>query len=721
MISRRSPRLWRRISGIPQSVGGGGVVPDTLVPFLGESLANSNSTSKFRNLAGYSQGKLALHLGADGHWYQSTISWNNAYKAVRSIRRVDQDSWTTYTGTFEPYVQDDDDHYSIVHHWDPYDRTLIIGGVHGNPMRWCMLSASSYTPTSGTAQFNRAWTIGDPTVPIESGATNEGEASYPMLVPFTDGKALFFYRAGSSGEGNLIVKYYTSDASSWAMTTIQNPLINGSVSAVSAYIHHVVVAPDEQKIGLVWNWRVSGVATSTVDKCVAFSPDRGVTWYQDVACTVAQTVPITQANCKTVLSVVADHGMADLGAATFSSDGTQFALAFPMCFNAADVHTSANSPHGGQYHIVYWNGSSWVDKVATSLTNNTWHYPNAGGLGQFRMTPGLVHFNGLWHLYRNAPDATSADDGIIRHTFNSDFSLSSKTQVTAGPGGSGGWGWATAIFDWELLRRTSNRYVALALSKTRDSASAADIGSYVYCEDLSTVPTPSVTGIWQLVTGATVLHAHRSDSVVQSGGFVSQITDLAGNGYHWVQAGATSVQPDYNATGGPNSKPSVSGNGSAKYMTMAWDPAAPGTTPIWRLSIFRQNAWTSGRVLIGGGGTGITEVAQTGVTPELWVRNNTFQATGIAATIGAWFVMIEYYSNSTSDSFRVGSTTQTGTTNLGNLNPTAANLFARVNGGTPSQYANVSWCEDVTCSGVPSNVAALLSAIGTYYGGVVST
>ena len=60
------------------------------------------------------------------------------------------------------------------------------------------------------------------------------------------------------------------------------------------------------------------------------------------------------------------------------------------------------------------------------------------------------------------------------------------------------------------------------------------------------------------------LNAGKSSSITQSGGVVSQWSDLSGHNYHFSQA-TSARRPAYSATGGPNSRPAISFTGSSQH------------------------------------------------------------------------------------------------------------------------------------------------------------
>jgi hypothetical protein len=101
----------------------------------------------------------------------------------------------------------------------------------------------------------------------------EGKVTYPEFYRMPDGSLLFFYRDGSSGNGNLIINKYHPAEQNWSV--LQDNLIDGEKSR-NAYWQACVDI--KGYIHVSWVWRESPDVASNHDLCYAVSKDGGKTW-----------------------------------------------------------------------------------------------------------------------------------------------------------------------------------------------------------------------------------------------------------------------------------------------------------------------------------------------------------------------------------------------------------------------------------------------------------
>ncbi len=160
-------------------------------------------------------------------------------------------------------------------------------------------------------------------------------------------------------------------------------------------------------------------------------------------------------------------------------------------------------------------------------------------------------------------------------------------------------------------------------------------------------------------------------------------------------------QPTYNATGGPNGKPSLLFDGSNDSLAATFARAAPGTTPSVIILVARQITWTANDPLTNDvAAHGV--IRQVGVSPALVIfcGGAANQSSNTAATLNTYVRIQAKFFNSTSDVLRVvatdGAVTLATTGNAAGTGP----LFGRNNAAT--LFGNFELCEVVFLDVNPS-------------------
>lgn len=139
-------------------------------------------------------------------------------------------------------------------------------------------------------------------------------------------------------------------------------------------------------------------------------------------------------------------------------------------------------------------------------------------------------------------------------------------------------------------------------------------------------------------------------------------SDVSGAGIPFGQPTATK-QPII--APGPGGFPEIRTDGAATTMFDALTLPAPGTTPLFRWTVFRQIAWTNNGVLWATGSSFRLQGGTTG-TPSCFGFAGTVGPANTGAAVGSYVRSEEYFShNAANDYVKLGSVTQGGT-DLGN-------------------------------------------------------
>jgi hypothetical protein len=205
------------------------------------------------------------------------------------------------------------------------------------------------------------------------------------------------------------------------------------------------------------------------------------------------------------------------------------------------------------------------------------------------------------------------------------------------------------------------------------------------------------------IFGASLLQWVRADLGVTVDGSdnVSAWADQSGNGHDYAQATAGS-RPAFSATGGPDGKPTITGDGSADWLeNTTLDLPAPATTATSVILVCAALTWTNNDTIIcSPGGFNIAMgLYQIGTTPGVTMWNNANGNAG-SLTLLAWRRVLMIYRGGTADVLKIGSAADVTGTSAGNENPAQGRiLFARATGANP---ANISIAEAIHVQGVIS-------------------
>jgi hypothetical protein len=199
-------------------------------------------------------------------------------------------------------------------------------------------------------------------------------------------------------------------------------------------------------------------------------------------------------------------------------------------------------------------------------------------------------------------------------------------------------------------------------------------------------PPPPITPA--TIMGANTVAWWRADLGVTIGTGVSQWSDQSGNGFHLAQ-GTGANQPTFEASGGPNSTPSILFDGSNdRLINAAIDRPAPATTPTIIWMVVSQVTWTNGDRICGfGAAASHMSLTQNPVTPQWRMLNTVLVNTNAALTIGAWGRVEAGFLGTTSDYLKIIATNVAAGTSAGNTDPAAGfSLGTDPVGGLPGNF-----------------------------------
>jgi len=257
--------------------------------------------------------------------YQYTAYYDSEQYVVLAKRKLDSKTWEVVRTAFKGDANDAHKSISIMVDDEGY---LHLGwGQHNNPLNY----ARSMAPNSLT-MGNKEQMIGK----------EENKVSYPEFYKLANGKLLFFYRDGGSGNGNLMINLYDTKAKTWKR--VQNNLISGEGKR-NAYTQTTVDA--KGTIHLSWVWRESPNVASNHDLCYAKSSDGGITWYKSTG--EKYSLPITLENAEYALKIPQESELINQTAMAADVHGNPFIATY---WRPAGTLVP-------QYHIVYHLNGKW--------------------------------------------------------------------------------------------------------------------------------------------------------------------------------------------------------------------------------------------------------------------------------------------------------------------------------------------------------------------------
>jgi hypothetical protein len=221
------------------------------------------------------------------------------------------------------------------------------------------------------------------------------------------------------------------------------------------------------------------------------------------------------------------------------------------------------------------------------------------------------------------------------------------------------------------------------------------------------------------ILGAKLRAWWRSDDLTEAG-TVSAVADKSGNGHNMAQ-GTAGRRPTYNATGGPNSVPSILHDGTDDALVAATlNLDAPLTTPTFVYLVFRQVTWTSADRICGAG-TGANDMIlyQAGASPNTRMFNGTADINNNTWTLNTWMRGELLFTGSTSDFSRFGASAAVTGVNSGNTNPAAGWTIG--SSGALTGPSNIEWVEALISDSPSAGERTALDAYvtGRYGAGLV--
>ncbi|WP_083325822.1 BNR repeat-containing protein [Hymenobacter coccineus] len=256
---------------------------------------------------------------------QFTAFYDSVGYLVLAKRTLPQGPWQVEKTTYRAHVED-------AHN----DISLMVDGAGYLHV--------AYDHHNNRLHYNRGLRPGalvlTPLLPMTG--QQEDQVSYPEFYRFPSGDLAFLYRAGGSGNGNLVMNRYDAKTRRW--TRLHTVLLDGQGQR-NAYWQAAIDA--QGTFHLSWVWRETPDVATNHDLAYARSRDGGRTWQKSTG--EAYALPITAATAEYALRIPQKSELINQTSMCADAQGRPY---------IATYWRSAGSA-APQYQLVYHDGKSW--------------------------------------------------------------------------------------------------------------------------------------------------------------------------------------------------------------------------------------------------------------------------------------------------------------------------------------------------------------------------
>jgi hypothetical protein len=264
--------------------------------------------------------------------YQVVAFYDGEAHVMLAKRKLGDESWTISKTQYKGNVRDAHNIISIMHDGDGY--LHMSWDHHNDPLRY----AVSTTPESID--------MGPKQIMIGS---LENSVTYPEFYRWKNGDLLFFYRDGSSGNGNLVMNHYNLKKKKWAR--IHDNLVDGEGER-NAYWQMCIDV--NGTIHLSWVWRETGDVATNHDMCYARSRDKGNNW--ETSTGQKLVIPINAETAEYALRIPQNSNLINQTSMTADQNGNPYIA----------TYFQSRSEKETQFKVIHKSSGKWE---ATTISN----------------------------------------------------------------------------------------------------------------------------------------------------------------------------------------------------------------------------------------------------------------------------------------------------------------------------------------------------------------
>ena len=350
--------------------------------------ANSINTVIFRrnSVVSFNQHQYAAFYDSIGH-------------VVLAKRKLNSSDWEIRRTGFTGNIKDAHNSISIMVDGDGY--LHMAWDEHNTKLHYCKSLQPESLELTGELQM-----LGE----------YEQSVSYPEFHKLKDGNLIFVYRDGESGNGNMVMNYYSTKEKKWS--NLHNNLIDGEGKR-NAYWQLTVDV--NGVIHLSWVWRETWDVETNHDICYAKSIDDGVSWQKSNG--EKYNLPITMESAEYAAKIPQGSGL--INQTSMSTD-----------INGYPYITNYWIPKGEkipQYHIIYNDGKDWQTKQISEL--KTPFSLSGGGTKHIPISRPLIlcdKKNVLHLVYRSIETGNKVSMSVCNNIKNNFWQTKNLTNFSVG-------------------------------------------------------------------------------------------------------------------------------------------------------------------------------------------------------------------------------------------------------------------------------------------------
>lgn len=151
-----------------------------------------------------------------------------------------------------------DSHNYVAMGVDPQGYIHVSGNMHTHPL--CYFRSEKPYDISRMLELNTM--VGQ----------DEQSVTYPKFFYDNAGRLLFSYRAGTCGDGNVLVNRFEPDKERW-VRHLDTPLFEGVEANDNRAAYHTYINDAEGNFHFLWMWRWTPMVETCHQLCYASSPD----------------------------------------------------------------------------------------------------------------------------------------------------------------------------------------------------------------------------------------------------------------------------------------------------------------------------------------------------------------------------------------------------------------------------------------------------------------